>query len=300
MNDEGQRLGYYNAIKEILTQQRDDALSTAENAFKNNDKQSVAQYQSYLTQLDQNLADVDAEAQSYAKGYFKTVEGFNEGKRQGDAGRQNFFATSSPNAFQSSQATSQQYGNNKYLEGLTDLADQGNDATGLDYLNAFDKTTGTSSGQLSTGSQFGRNVGSINTQRKGLEDNFNVFREGALNSYQDTQTKIGQQYQTGLSNQSESLGQVDLSQNKNPFQYGVQSTTPYKAPAANMSAYTPYTTFSSLSNPTTTGSTYQKPVGTNAFSQQGIEQWLGQTGTNLNPKQKNDWFQKNLQGKYGM
>jgi hypothetical protein len=93
LNNPEQRLAYSQALSQILGVQRDQALAQLDNAFKTNDKQAVNQYQTYLSQLDQNLADIEAGAKKYASDYATTLQGFNEGKQAGDVGRQNYFAT---------------------------------------------------------------------------------------------------------------------------------------------------------------------------------------------------------------
>lgn len=294
LNDPTQRLAYSNALKQILGSQRDSLMKQAEESFKLGDTQAVQQYQQYLTELDQNIADVEAEAKNYVQDYQKTLTGFNDEKKSGDVSRQSYFSNISPNAFQSSQATSQGAANNKYLEGLTDLTNQAQSTVGLDYLN--DPTKGINA--FAPDSQFGRNVGSINTQRTGLQNSFNSYRTNAQNQLQQSQSQIGQNYLDSLNSENAQLGAVDIQQGKNPFQYGLQSVQPYQAPKADLGQYSQYTNFQSLANPTAQGSQYQKPVQTqNAFTQNSLDTYLNRTNTKMADGQKNDWFTKYLQGK---
>lgn len=295
-NSPEERLAYYNDVAANLGAQRDQAIAEAQNAFRTNNEQSVRQYQGYISQLDQSLADIGAEAKNFATDYFKTVNNFNEGKGTGDVNRQNYFASISPNAFQSSQATSQDFANDKYTQGLGDLATQANNVTGIDYINNFDPN-GANNTAFGAGSQYGRQVADVGTQRANLENNFNVYNTSAQQGLQTNLNNIGQQYQTGLSSQAESLGAVDLAQKTNPFQYGMQATTPYKAPVQDMASFTPYTNFSSLSNTSIPGNTYTKPINTsNAFSGDQVSNYLNRTKSTV-PKGKNDWFNNYLQGK---
>jgi hypothetical protein len=301
LNDPVQSQQYFQAISQNLSTQRDQLLREAEDAFKRGDQEAVSAYQQTLTQIDQNMADIEAEAQTYATDYMKTVRGFNEGKKGGDVSRQNTFARLSPNAFQSSQSTSQAYANDKYLEGLGDLATQADQAVGIDYINAFDPKDPSQARQVGFGanSQFGRQRNSLNTQRTGLENEFNMFRTNSQQDLEKARTGIANNFNTAVQGEAESLGAIDVGLGRNPFRYGVDYQNPYKAPQADLSQYTPYTNFQSLASPTQKGSTYQKPVyqGTNAFSQPQIDQYLNRTNTSLTSNQKNDWFTKYLQGK---
>jgi hypothetical protein len=188
---------------------------------------------------------------------------------------------------------SQDVSNQKYAQGLADLTNQAQSTVGLGYLN--DPSQGFNA--FAPESQYGRDVSSLNTQRTGLQNQFTDYRTGALQQLQQNQSKVGQSYQDAIGAQNATLGQVDIAQGKNPFQYGLQSVQPYQAPAPDLSQYSQYTNFGQLSNPTATGSTYKAPVSTqNAFKQPQIDQYLQRTNTNLAGGQK-DWFTKYLQGK---
>jgi hypothetical protein len=301
LNDPAQRLAYYNALKTQLTQQRDLAYQQAQDNWSTADKASRQTYSDNLAKLDQGIADIDAAAKDWTKNYLTTVQGFNENKGQGDINRQSYFAQLSPNAFQSSQATSQQYANDKYTQGLSDLAGQAQNTVGLGYVNAFDpnNTNSVNNSLLDASSQYGRNYGSTVAQKKSLANAFADYNAAAAKKLQDANTQIGQSYQSALETNAEKLGQLDLAQGVSPFKYGVQTTTPYQAPAIDLSKYTPYTTFGSLSNTSIPGNTYTPPVtkSLNAFQQPTLDSWLGRTKTVLPTSQKNQWFDVMLNNK---
>jgi hypothetical protein len=301
LDDPAQRLAYYDALKTQLTQQRDLAYQQALDNWSTADKASRQTYSDNLAKLDQNIADIDAAAKDWTKNYLATVQGFNENKGQGDINRQSYFAQLSPNAFQSSQATSQQYANNKYVQGLSDLAGQAQNAVGLGYVNAFDPNNANSVNDslLDPSSQYGRNYGSAVAQKNSLANAFANYNAAAAKQLQDANTQIGQNYQSALASNAENLGQLDLAQGVSPFKYGVQTTTPYQAPAIDLSQYTPYTTFGSLSDTSIPGNTYTPPVkkSLNAFQQPTLDSWLGRTNTVLPTSQKNQWFDVMLNNK---
>lgn len=270
LNSPEQRLSYYAAVQSNLASQRDKAVSDLKEAYSSGRKTSLESYQKSLSQIDQSLADLEAKAQDYATQFQGTLQGFQEGKRTGDVGRQNFFAQASPNAFQSSQASSQGYADQKYDQGLEDLRGQADATVGSGYL--ADPSQGANA--FSEGSQFGRNRAGIASQRTGLESNYGQFVGQQQQGLQQGLAGISDQYNQGLSSQADQLGSIDLSQGLNAFRYGTQQYQPVNAKQADLSAYSPYTSFSQLSG----GNAYQQPVRpTTQYSQQGYVDYLGRT-----------------------
>lgn len=123
--------------------------------------------------VDTDIADTETAAADWVSNYFRDINEMGEGKTLGDVNRANFFAQLSPNAFQSSQATSGEFANQKYLESLADAATQAQRTVGSEFLDDptdFDR--------LGADSDFGRARANLFIDRDAIGRQYNDFLSG--------------------------------------------------------------------------------------------------------------------------
>jgi hypothetical protein len=272
-----------------LMEIRDAYLAQIRQAAQTQGSQGALQYAQQLQELDQAIADNLSEAQGYVQSYNKNINAFRDSKDLGDVNRQGYFSGLSPNAFQSSQATSQDFANNKYAEGLGDYFSQAEDAVGSGFLSNPNDAS-----QLSATSQFGRQRAGIGQDRSGLESSYNAFT-GGLQDYIASA-------ENGANAYIASGGQGNIGEYGQPgsFNYVPGQRKQVTPGQVDLSGITPYTSFQSLSSvPQSGGGGYGKVLNpTNPFKDQStVDQYLGKTNTGLN-QGGIDYLKKYLAGSY--
>jgi hypothetical protein len=232
------RTRYFNDKASYLANLRDQAVQELQSTTSKNLSEAQLSTDKTIASIDQDIADLQKEAQQYVQGYTKRVNQFGQDKNLGDVSRQQMFTKLSPNAFQSSQGTSQEFANTQYLQGLGDLATEANQNVGTDYLgNPTDAT------KLAAGSTFGRNYTGLLGQQNEVKNAFNTYKDTANQEL----TKGVQGYNQDYTSQVNEVGNAFASANKkqgiDPFQYSKIPLTQATAQTADISKYQPYTTF---------------------------------------------------------
>jgi hypothetical protein len=174
-----------------------------------------------------------------------------------------------------------------------DLALQADQTVGGSYLGG---------GGFGSNSQFGKNQTQLNTSRGDLGNSYDSYIKQVGDTTKSAYDQAGQYYNDNLGSTQTQLGGIDTQQGMNPFRYGfTASTTPINTPKVDVSKYTPFTNFQSLTGaPQTATGGYTTPkAGANPFSGGStVDTYLGRTASTLGASQK-DYLSKYLLGKSG-
>jgi len=117
LNDPAQFQAYVQAANAKLDAAFDYFKTSAEAAKEEDIAEAKAQEERVLFNISKAMENLKYSRESYDKDYARSLEDLAEGFRQGTARRQAFYAAVAPRVYQSSQGTSQAYGENKYKEG---------------------------------------------------------------------------------------------------------------------------------------------------------------------------------------
>jgi hypothetical protein len=251
LDDQNERNQFFNDKLTLLTQARDEEISKGRKTSDQN-----------LAQIDQEIQDTFSQAKTYAQEYQQNVNEFGEGFNVGNVKRQQMFAGLSPNAFQSSQGTSQAFAEGKYLEGLGQMAQEAQGNVGNAFLQNPNDINA-----LGESTIYGRNIGQLQGQKV---DVANAFNDYLNKTQQDVYSQAAD-----ISNQ--------LSTNK-PFTFNRSQIAAPTAGKADLTPYTPYTGFQqgNVNIPLTQSTKVYTP---NAFTEQTpIDAFLGRN--QLSGKQK--------------
>ncbi len=123
LNDPGQFQAYIQAANAKLDSAFDYFKTSAETTRDEDIAEAKAQEERVLQNISKAMENLRYSRESYDKDYTRSLEDLAEGFRQGTARRQTFYASVAPRVYQSSQGTSQAYGENKYKEGQTRYAE---------------------------------------------------------------------------------------------------------------------------------------------------------------------------------
>lgn len=240
--DPGQQEQYRQAMLGTYGAQRDNAISQLQQSTQQGlSAAQLANAQAMGTQ-QQNATDY---GRSLASNVFNLGEGYNLGQ----VNNQQQFAGLSPNAFQSSQATSQQYGTDQYNRGLTQLHQGAAENVGNDYL---------STGNIDPNSVIGKQIAAE-------QASYNQYVQQAQNGLQQGIMGANTAYGQAADAQNSNLQNLNAysgaqQQNYTPTQFNYSGSTtnpvgqfqtpavnPYNPVGVDISQYTPYTTAQQLS-----------------------------------------------------
>ena len=245
--DPNDRVRFYDDKLTMLNQQKEESLIKSGGVFDQN-----------MADIEQEIADTQKAAKDYMASYEKGLAEFGEDYELGNVKRGQYFAGLSPNAFQSAQGTSALYGQNKYIEGVGDMARGAQEAVGEGYMadpNNF--------GAIGEGSTFGRAIGGLGREKANLQGGFQDYAKGL-------DQNIAEQAASEATKLSK-LNAFDFSRTK--------SGTPTVG-QTDLSAYTPFTQFTGQAAKT---NVMPKVYTGNAFSETGLDAFLGRT--KMNPQQ---------------
>ena len=242
--DPNDRVRFYDDKLSLLTQMKEEALAKSGGVFDQN-----------MADIQQEIIDTQKAAKDYIASYEKGVAEFGENYGLGNVKRGQFFAGISPNAFQSSQGTSALYGQNKYIEGLGEMARGAQKAVGEGFM-----ANPSNFGAIGEGSTFGRTIGGLGREKANLQSGF-----------QDYVRSLNQ----NIAEQAASTG-TDLSK-ANAFDFSRTRTGVPQVEQTDLSAYTPFTQFTGQAAKT---NVMPKIYTGNAFSETGLDAFLGRTKLN--------------------
>ena len=283
------RQRYFNDKSGYLTTIRDKYISDLQTNTTKGLGEAKLSSDKTLAAIDQDLADLQTEAKNYVQGYYKRVNEFGDQKNMGDINRQQFFTKLSPNAFQSSQGTSQEYANKKYTEGLGDFANEANTNVGNAFLaNPNDMNT------LDAGSTFGRNRTSLVGQQNDTKKQYNDYVTTANENLTAGVQGANDNFNTQVGQVANAFSIPNKVQGLDPFQYTRSSIPQAKASTADMSSYQPFTNFANPGQTfTPSGVTIARTP--NAFNDQTpLDNFLGK---NVVQDDQKDYLRKYLLGK---
>lgn len=272
------RLRYYTDKKSILEKIRDEQIAQYNKDATNAFSEAKLTTEKNISEIDQQLSDLETEAKNYVTDYNKQVNAFTDTKALGDVNRQQFFTKLSPNAYQSSQGTSQQYAENQYVQGLGDMATQARDTVGGDYLATGDVNT------LDPNSTFGRTRTTLKNQKQDVQSSYNAYLTNASDSLNKNIKSTNQYVTSNLNTMANQFSPTDKSQGIDPFRYNRVAVNTPSVSNTDLSSYTPYVGFNG--SPVTASTA--APVKTvNAFSSTTpIDAYLGKTKLDTNSKDR--------------
>lgn len=223
-----------------------------------------------IAAIDQQITDTQQQAKDYVGTYDKNVNQFGQDYSLGNTKRGSFFSGLSPNAFQSSQGSSQQFAENQYLQGLGDMAKSAQQNVGSAFMaNPNDPN------QIAANTAYGRNVGDLVQQKNAAYQANNDFID---------------QSQQDIQNQAANTS-TNLSVNT-PFKYDAKQIAGPALNNSDTSMYTPFTTFQQGNVQVPVGQSVQPIYQQNAFTgQTPLDSFLGKNALN---KKQNNYFQKYL------
>lgn len=223
-SDPAQAQALLAAKQSTLGGQRDQQISQINRSLQNNLTDAGQQNAFNLAGLNQNATD-------YGRGLANNIVDLGQGHDIGTVNNQQKFSGLSPNAFQSGQATSEQYGNDQYSKGLTQLHQNAAETVGDNYLGT---------GQIDPNSTIGRQQSSLSSQ-------YNRFLGDAQNSAQLGIQNANNAYNTGVDQNASNLQALYNYSGSPQFNYQSQGYNPNALPNVDVSQYTPYANSSQLS-----------------------------------------------------
>lgn len=288
LNNATDRQRYLTDRMGLLVAERDNYLADLQTRLGRELSDAERSRDINLASLDQDIADTETEARNYVKEYGRTVKEFGEGKALGDVNRQFRFAQLSPNAFQSSEATSANYANDQYLRGLSDLAAGAEETVGGQYLANPEDIA-----QLGASSVLGRQRANLFADRNRIGEEFNRYLTDQQRALEQGTTQANEYVTSQADNLTGQLVGIGGIGQLPRYQAARNAFAPAQTNMANLSAYTPFTNFSAVPAGVQPGAGFT-PRRTSGFSENtGIDTYLG--STQLNTKDK-DILRKYLLG----
>lgn len=203
-----------------------------------------------IAQIDQDIADLTGSSRDYVTNYFKQLEDFGKVKSTGDMNRIDVFSQASPNAFQSSEATSYDLANKNYLKGVGEAADKANQDVGAEFLaNPNDINL------LGADTAYGRQL-----------QNYFSGRNQVGNEYND--------YLAGIQQQNNPA--------TNPFRFAYQSAGLQAPAAVNLTNANPFVDFRNTSQAATPGPNFRPVGGRQITEETPIDSFLGRNKLDQN------------------
>lgn len=222
-NDPAQAAALLAKKQETLGGQRDQQIAQITRQLNESLQNASLQQGQQLGGFQQNAAD-------YGRSLANNIVDLGQGYDLGLVNNQQRFAGLSPNAFQSGQATSQQYAGDQYNKGLNQLHQNAAETVGGDYLN---------NGQIDPNSAIGKQIAALNQQ-------YNMFTGDAQNSAQLGIQSANNAYGSGMDQNLSSLQALYNYAGVPQFNFQSQGYNPNQMPSVDISKYTPFTNASQL------------------------------------------------------
>lgn len=229
------------------------------------------QYGNQNNTIGEYLQDIGQNRINYTNDYNRNIKDLNQGYDLGTVNRTNYFNQLSPNAYQSSQADSQQFANNQRNQGLGDLQ--------------VAKT------QYDSG--LSRQENDINTQKKQLEDQYNKYINDTQDSLGRQEQSIRDYYNQQKDQYATDVAQANTKQNVNNFNAGqyVSAYNPLDTPTVDLGKYTQFTNFNQLAA-SPQANVFQKSAVTPQSQLTAQDSYLGYTPDQKSKNYITDYLRK--------
>lgn len=243
----------YNSVRtQYLNDRYNQYIASEDKALRQDLEEAERSYGQNLADIDLSLDNLSRNRQAYLDESQRNSRSLAEQFRTGQAQRANYFNRLSPNAYQSSQGTSEEYAKGKYDEALADLSKADERA----LLG------------------FSQDEAVLQRDRGNLETLYNQY----ISQRRTQSERARQQYfaslQGDLDRGATELAQVSPSSSK--FNFNRSPYNPYQAQSVDISEYTPYLDFNALSQSPTAN--YFKKIGAASTSKlDPLSQHLGYT-----------------------
>lgn len=256
-----------------LQDQRDSYVSDLERQVGRQLSEAELNLNDTLASIDQDIADTQGAATAYVQDYARTEQEFGEGKRLGDVRRQGFFAKASPNAYQSAQGTSQAFAQNKYIQGLADLAQGAEQAVGSEFLH-----DPTDYSRLGENSVYGRQLQGFNQDINSAGSKFNLFKE-SMGDYKERGIRDANEYvDTNRVSTADQFALPRQAAGLNPFTFARVQGREAAPSQVDLGQYRSFTDFKPVSASSTPGAGFAPRQSVNLFQNQNVQDaYLGRT-----------------------
>lgn len=209
-----------NFLDQSYNQQLADYQKQLQNALSN----ASDTYGQSAADIKESLANLLSDRNIYNNQYQSQVDEFGNQYQTGNVNRDSFFNRLSPNAYQSSQGTSNAFAKKQYDKGLGQLSD-----TNTQNLNKFaQQEAGLNRDQGNLANQY-------NAYIQQQQDAGNAFKQNLYNKTQEAKNS-----------DATSLANSDAARGINGFNYQTQKYNPFAAQTVDLSSLTPFINFSQL------------------------------------------------------
>jgi hypothetical protein len=256
-NNPTDRLAYFNDRTQAAQEAANQGLTQTQNQVKSALSSAADQYGLNYTTLQNNLANLNTTRDQYGRDYTNNIGNLNQNYDVGTVQRGQFYGAISPNAYQSSQDTSQQYANDLRLKGLGDLAQA--------------KTT--------ADTQFGQQQGTLTAQQQMLQNAYGQYIQDQQNNLASAQQYANNYVSQNKDQVASGLAAYSPGISAGSFgdKFHLQAYDPYTPSKIDIGQYTPYTDYNSLvsNNPLAVGSS--KSIIPTPTVKDPLSQYLGIT-----------------------
>ena len=222
--NEADRLNLFKARGEALRGQAGRQIGDYQNQLRSTLDDAYRTNARNLEDIDldfRSLGETEAEA---GRTYDRNIYDTNEAYDLGTVNRANAFAQLSPNAFQSSQGTSQQYANNQRLQALGDI-DQARTGTFNDI---------------------NQSRAGLTRQRTDLGNSYNQYIQDTQNEASQYGNEVNDFYNSQIDDLRGDFTNYDQTAGVNSFRFNRDQFAPVNVQTADLSQYTPYLNFQAL------------------------------------------------------
>jgi len=262
--DDQQR--FFDAKLADLSTQRDQYISDLERQVGRQLTEAELNLDETLAAIDQDIFDTQGAAAEYVRNYAQTEQEFGEGKRLGDVRRQGFFAKASPNAFQSAQGTSQAFAQDKYLQGLADLARGAEEAVGSRFLENPDDY-----GLLGDNTIYGRQLQGFSQDRNRAGERFNLFKSD-VDDYRTRGIREANEFvDTERVSEADKFAMPRQQAGLDPFTFARMQAREAAPSQVDLGQYKSFTDFRPVSPGATPGAGFAPRQSTNLFQNQSVQ-----------------------------
>lgn len=282
LNNPNQGKQYFNDRATNVDQMARDQLAPMQKQLEISNKQADQTYGEQSDAIKRDLGNLGDQYTAYNHNYDTGIYNANQGYDLGAVNRQNMFAQASPNAFQSSQGSGEQYARTQLDKELGDMA----------YNKSLtDKNYNQQEAGLKQQFNPDTNTGDLAT-------NYNLFKQQSQNSLDQWAHQMNTYY--GAQKDLLSNGAIQAYGGANPdigkFNFTAQTGQPLQGVNTDTSQYSPYTNFQQLQSSPQANffGSFQPQVTPPA--QSPLQQNLGQVPTNQDRSQIQNYLPASQRG----
>jgi hypothetical protein len=212
--DPAQLDAYFQARLSYLTQVRDQYLQEANSAASSSLTDAAKTYAEQAAQIDQDIADTQVKASDLRNAFQQNIKGLDQSRSQGLGDITSRYASYSPNAFQSSQGTLEDYTNQNYFGELANQLGQADEKIGANYLSSGNMA------DIGENSLVGQQLSRYNQDRSGIDPALQTYRDQTQQGLNQNVQGINDWVTQQKDAISSDIGQFNPTYAFNAFGYG--------------------------------------------------------------------------------